>query len=112
MTEAHDPQLLALFEEANTDLASKDFTQRVMLDLRRSNRRDTLIEVSCYVAALAFMWLLAPYIQSVSQVIAALPGDGMALLTESIQSQATFPLTYILALPFMAYAIFRRYWAN
>lgn len=106
--EEQDQQLSVLFEEANIDLPSTAFSQRVMFDLRKQNRRDTFIWMSRYVVALALMWVFAPYIQRASQVIASLPGDGMALLTESLQLLSPFPLTYILAVPFLAYAFLSR----
>lgn len=109
MTNEHDQQLATLFQEANINLSADAFTQQLMLDVRRETRREDFYWLSVFTIVAAFIWILAPNIQRVSQVFASLPGDGMILLFENLGPLSTFPLMYILAFPFVIYAFFSCY---
>jgi|SRR5581483_1953137 len=92
--ERFDPELAALFSEANdTALETETFTRNVLRQIARERRRRVLYQVGGTVAALSASALVAPFVGE-STV------DAVAWLTQGTPAAAatfTTPAAYALA---------------
>ena len=112
MRDERDPQLQALFAEADTELDAGLFAESVMMELRRRNRRRLIGWIVFDIALVALLWVFAApltelvysLVPILSQVLVPLDNPQLAELAQPVNNIAA--LLGLIAL--MLRSIYRR----
>jgi hypothetical protein len=107
MTENNDEKITQIFTRAESELNGEDFRSRVMLDVARQRRRQTISRYGSWTLIFLCSLFIIPIAVRFSFTVGNTMGNLPVLIANSLQPYLDFPLVLLVILAVIGYLLTR-----